>query len=68
MRREIIYNIPVILRVADIASILHLHEQTVRRYIRTKKLSASKIGRQYYMTWDNLLEFIAKHAGDGNGK
>lgn len=38
---------PKMLTVEEAASALHLSEQTVQRYVRNKRLPATKVGKRY---------------------
>lgn len=42
--------------------------ETVRRYIRLKKLNASKIGRKYVVTEEDIKQFLnsKSYHGDNN--
>jgi len=42
----------------EIAEKLGLHEETIRRYIRTEKLKARKIGSAYHISEEELREFL----------
>lgn len=44
--------------IKEAAELLHLSEQTVRRYIKTGKIRAQKVGVPYYVTEDTLKEFL----------
>ena len=50
-----------LLKVNDIAKNLKAHPGTILRYIRAKRLRAVKIGRNYFVSKENLKRFI-----DGN--
>jgi len=45
--------------VDEVAEILHQCNDTVRRYIRTGKIKAKKIGRAYYITDTALEKFVS---------
>jgi len=47
-----------LLKVEDIAAALDANIETIRRYIRQGKLKAQKIGRRYYVSKDNLKDFV----------
>ena len=49
-----------ILTVQQVADKLHVSVLTVRRYIKSKKLSASKIGKGYRILESDLLNFLKK--------
>ena len=44
--------------VKDIAGAMEVTEQTVRRYIRDGHLESTKIGRNLFITEEQLKEFI----------
>jgi len=46
-----------LLKVEDISQALDVNMETIRRYIRTGKLKAQKIGRRYYVSKDNFKAF-----------
>lgn len=54
-----------LVRVKDIAKTLNVHEVTIRRYIRTGRLKATKIGKSYYVSKDRFREFVN---GEGGGQ
>lgn len=41
-----------------LAEKLGIHIVTLRRYVRQGKLKARKIGRRYYVSKDNLKDFV----------
>lgn len=41
----------------DVADLLGLHVRTVRSYVRAGKLNAVRIGKQYRIAHDDLVEF-----------
>lgn len=41
----------------QIAKLLQVHLETVRRYIRNGEMKAGKIGRQYRISETDLMEF-----------
>jgi len=43
----------------DIAQLLHVHEETVRRYIRMRQLPAVKLGGVYRVRREDLEKFLA---------
>lgn len=45
--------------VGEVAEILHYGNDTVRKYIRTGKIKAKKIGRGYYITDSELERFVS---------
>lgn len=49
-----------ILTVPQVAKKLHVSVLTVRRYIKLKKLSASKIGKGYRILENDLIVFLKK--------
>jgi excisionase family DNA binding protein len=44
--------------VKDIAKILKIHEETVRRSIRQGRLEGSKFGRDHRISHDSLMDYI----------
>jgi len=46
-----------LLKAEDLAKALDCNLETVRRYIRSGKIKAQKIGRRYYVSRDNLKAF-----------
>ena len=46
-----------LLKVEDIGKTLDVSLETIRRYIRTGKLKAQKIGQRYYVSKDNFKAF-----------
>lgn len=42
----------------EIAELLNMNLQTIRKYVRAGELKASKIGKQYIVTKENLKAFI----------
>ena len=48
-----------ILTVGDMAKTLGVNIHTIRRYVRTGKLKAQKIGRNYYVSKENFREFVS---------
>lgn len=42
----------------EIANILHVSTETVRRYVRNGKLKAIRIGRDYKVSEENLQKMI----------
>ena len=47
-----------LLKVEDIAKALGAHVITIRRYIRSGRLKAQKVGRNYYVSKENFKDFI----------
>ncbi|MBA7494399.1 hypothetical protein ES702_04974 [subsurface metagenome] len=47
-----------LVRIGDIAEALDVNVVTIRRYIRSGKLVARKIGPSYYVSKENFLEFL----------
>ena len=52
-----------LLKVEDIANTLDVSLETIRRYMRTGKLKAQKIGRRYYVSKDSFKDFVNGTAG-----
>ncbi|MBE3561781.1 MAG: helix-turn-helix domain-containing protein [Ktedonobacteraceae bacterium] len=51
-------NEPEFLTVEEVANRLRVHEDTVLRWIRTKRLKAYKIGRDYRIEKVDYEEFL----------
>lgn len=49
-----------LLTVDEIAFILNVSTQTVRRLIKDKQINACKVGKNYRVSWDSLNEFMKK--------
>ena len=49
---------PKMLTVEEVATALHLSDQTVWRYVRDGKLPASKIGRRYLIPENAVDEML----------
>jgi len=47
-----------LLKVEDIGKTLDVSLETIRRYIRTGKLKAQKIGQRYYVSKDSFKAFV----------
>ncbi|MFN8474897.1 MAG: helix-turn-helix domain-containing protein [Anaerolineae bacterium] len=45
----------------EIAQLLKLHEETIRRYLRSGELPAIKLGGVYRVKREDLEEFLKKH-------
>jgi excisionase family DNA binding protein len=55
-----LYNVP------EAATLLGVTSQTVRKYIKKKKLQAQKIGRSLFVTEENLKTFLSGTTGAVN--
>jgi excisionase family DNA binding protein len=53
-----------LLRVQDIVDRMKVNEETVRTWIRQKKLPAIRIGRDYFIEPQDFQEFLRKHRTD----
>jgi excisionase family DNA binding protein len=53
--------VPSFYTTDEVAKILHLHPKTVRELLRQRKLKAIKIGSEYRISEDHLLQFIKEH-------
>lgn len=49
-----------LLSIDEVAFILNVSDQTVRKLIKEHKLFAIKLGRIYRITWSSLNEFLSK--------
>lgn len=47
-----------LMTVEEVAILLNISEQTLRKYIRNKEIKAVKFKRTYRITSDSVLEFI----------
>lgn len=47
--------------VKDVSEKLHVHEETVRRWIRTRRLLATKYGRDFEIAPEDLELFLANN-------
>lgn len=45
--------------IYEAAEVLGVHERTIRRHIKTGELNAGKIGRQWRISREALLEYSA---------
>ena len=45
------------LKVEDLAKVFDCNKETIRRYVRTGKLKARKIGKRYWVSRENLKAF-----------
>jgi excisionase family DNA binding protein len=54
------------LSVEDVAQILKMDEETVRKWIRRKQLKAYKFGRDYRIRRDDFDRFVQERATDPN--
>jgi excisionase family DNA binding protein len=48
----------------EVANILKVSRQTIYNYVTIKKLKATKYGKEYRVTEENLREFIEKGHND----
>lgn len=48
-----------LLTVDEIAFILNVSTQTVRKLIKKKQLIAIKVGKNYRVSWEQLNDFIS---------
>ena len=53
-----LYDLPVIMTRKEAQSVLHIGKGTMLRYIHERIIPAKKIGNKFYITRDDLLEFI----------
>ena len=56
------------LEVWEAAIILHVAQDTVRRFIRAKQLSAYRFGRGYIIPKSEVRAFIIAHASKRKGE
>jgi excisionase family DNA binding protein len=57
-------NTPQLYSIERIAELLNLHVKTVRSYVRSGRLKATRIGKQYRVTRRDLEEFAGTSAID----
>ena len=55
---------PQLYTIDRVAELLNLHVKTVRGYVRSGRLKAKRIGKQYRVTRENLEEFAGTTAID----
>src|ERR1044072_7433038 len=48
---------PQLYTIERVAELLNLHVKTVRGYVRSGRLKAKRIGKQYWITREDLQEF-----------
>lgn len=48
----------------EVANILKVSRQTIYNYVTAQKLKATKYGKEYRVTEENLQEFIEKGRND----
>lgn len=59
-------SLPELFTVDEVAERLHVHPQTVRAWIKTKKLGSHKVGRYDRISDDQLARFLeARRQDDG---
>lgn len=51
------------LTVDEVAYVLNISTQTVRKLIKKKSLTAVKIGRNYRISWESLNKLIREMQG-----
>ena len=56
-----------ILTVTDVAERLQLDPETIRRYINRGDIVAYKIGKEWRIEEDDLMEFIRRKSNVGKG-
>jgi len=56
-----------LLSVVEVGEWLHLHPQTVRRYMNTGALGFVRVGRYRMVSLDQLVAFITARRTDGDG-
>lgn len=54
--------------IEEAAKILQVTEETVRRYARTGKVRAAKLGKQYRITESDLKAFLDAQTKDSQDK
>lgn len=53
-----VYDLPILLTRKEAQSILHIGKGTMLQYIHDRIIPAKKIGNKFYITRDDLIEFI----------
>lgn len=53
--------------VIEVAEILKLDIETIRRYIYAKKIKAYKVGKEWRIEEDDLIEFIRRDSNIEEG-
>lgn len=53
------------LSVEEVAKLLQVHSNTIRRAIREKQLRANKIGKNWRITREAVEEYVAKRSNMG---
>lgn len=53
--------------VIEVAEILKLDIETIRRYIYAKKIKAYKVGKEWRIEEDDLMEFIRRDSNIEEG-
>ena len=63
-------NLPPILDAAQVADLLGMNVQMVRKYARQGRLPAYKLpgGRKFRFIRDEIFEFLRKHPAVGEGE
>jgi len=51
--------------IKALCDILKIHPLTIRTHIKKGKLKARQIGRRYYVTDNNLKEWLSQHVPKG---
>ncbi len=52
--------------VEELSSLLHVHEVTVRKLLRTGKLPGRKLAKRWYVSEDALKEFFLQPEPSGD--
>lgn len=55
---EMLKKYPAVLRISDVAEILHITPATVRRHIKTNDLPHIKVGRLVRIPKDSLIDYL----------
>ena len=53
-----VYDLPILLTRKEAQSILHIGKGTMLHYIHERIIPAKKIGNKFYITREDLIEFI----------
>ena len=57
-------NYPAILNISDVAEILGVTPNTVRKLVKTNDLHAVKVGTRYKVTKNKLLVYLGESVGE----
>lgn len=58
MKPSIVVGDMKIYSVEDVSKLLNLHIMTVRRYLKTGKIKAQKLGKRWYVTEEAIQDYF----------